>query len=156
MYPTVFLLEDGYDFEFPPEFHAHETTRRLKKLSNMIVGLGNDVFSLGKDLSEGQTNLVSTLMAEAGLAGDEALARVMAMHDAAVAEYDELAARMPSFGARVDAFVARWVQDLRLASLGFSLWESQAPRYTAHCIVAGTEVLAPGFDFVERPLKAAS
>jgi hydroxymethylglutaryl-CoA reductase len=155
MYPTAYLIEDGYDFELPVEFHAHPLTKRLKKLSNMLVGLGNDVFSLGKDLSEGQINLVSTLMKEAGVGGDEALARVIALHDAAVIEYDEVAAQLPNFGAELDAWVARWVQDIRCASIGFSLWEAQAPRYTAHCIVFDGEVLMPGFEFVEGPSREA-
>jgi len=50
------------------------------------------------------------------------------MHDEALDEYDTLAdSAGPAYGGPL---LARWLQDVRYASLGFSLWESQAPRYT--------------------------
>jgi len=150
MYPTAYLLEDVYDFELPRAFHADPITRRLKKLSNKIVGLGNDILSFGKDLAENQINLISTYMIETHSSGDAALTHVMAMHDAAVAEYDALAAQVGSWGAAAAPHIARWIQDIRYASLGFSLWEAQAPRYRAFRIAIEGQIVEPEFEFFER------
>ncbi|MBK7861229.1 MAG: hydroxymethylglutaryl-CoA reductase, degradative [Archangiaceae bacterium] len=147
MYPTAYLLEDAYDFELPRRFHADPRIRRLKKLANKIVGLGNDILSFAKDLAEGQLNLISTFMSETHCSADSALEQILAMHDEALAEYDRVAAEVGSWGPDCDPYVARWVQDIRLASLGFSLWESQAPRYLAHRIVLAGQVVEPRFEF---------
>lgn len=122
--------------------------RRLNLLANMLVGLGNDVLSFGKDFAEGQPRLITTLMNESGLRGPDALERLIRMHDRAVEEFDELAASLGSWGAEANALIARWLQDVRQASLGFSLWEARAPRYTAHKLVAGGRVIEPTFRFV--------
>lgn len=148
MYATVHLLEDFYGQELPRQFHADPAVRRMKLLANKIVGVGNDILSCGKDLVEGQINLVTTLMTEEGLSGPDAVERLIRVHDEALREYDELAADLEGRGVAVDELSARWVQDVRHASLGFSLWEAQAPRYTAFKLVAGGRVIEPGFTYV--------
>jgi hypothetical protein len=39
------------------------------------------------------------------------------------------------------------VNDVRLASIGFSIWESKAPRYTAHKLIANGKLVEPSFAF---------
>jgi hypothetical protein len=151
MYATVYLMEDAYDFELPRDFHAHPTTERLAWLSSKIVGLGNDIFSFGKDAAEDQPNLVTTLMLRTGVPADTALEQLIRMHDAAIEEYDRVALTMPAWGKEVDAVIERWVRDLRYASLGFTLWEAQAPRYTAHKVVVDGIVIEPDLSFVTEP-----
>lgn len=150
MYATVYLLEHVYGVELPRDFHAHPTVRRLEWLANEIVGLGNDILSFGKDYVEDQINLVTTLMAERGLAVDDALEHLVRMHDAALVEYDQLADSLDHEGrwpAELAPTIARWLADVRYASLGFSLWESQAPRYTAYKVVARGRLIEPKFSF---------
>lgn len=147
MYATVYLLEDAYDEELPRAFHATPSVLRIKRLANQIVGLGNDILSFGKDWSEGKFNLVSTVMRERSLPVDEALCAVLRMHDESLLEYDRLAASLPSWSPETDPLIARWVQDVRYASLGFSLWEARAPRYTAFKVVSGGRVIEPRFVF---------
>jgi len=148
MYATVYLLEDAYEFELPPDFHGHPTVLRMKVLANEIVGLGNDILSCGKDCAEGQLNLVTTLMHERGISAASALETLIQMHDEALQEYDLLATSIGSWSLEADPYIARWIQDVRYASLGFTLWEAQAPRYTAHKLVIGGEVVEPSFLFV--------
>ena len=147
MYATVYLLEDAYDFELSPGFHAHPTVMALKVLANKIVGLGNDILSFGKDYAEDQINLITTLMKERGLSVDAALEHLVHMHDEALEEYDRLADSLGEWPAAEAPYIARWVQDVRYASLGFSLWESQAPRYTAYKVVMRGRVLDARFSF---------
>jgi hypothetical protein len=147
MYATLYLLEDAYEEELPRAFHASPVVLRIKRLANQIVGLGNDILSFGKDWFEGKFNLVSTVMRERDLPVDEALCAVIRVHDASLLEYDQLAASLLSEPWGTDPLVARWLQDVRYASLGFSLWEARAPRYTAFKVVAGGRVIEPRFVF---------
>jgi hypothetical protein len=148
MYATVHLLEDAYEAELPRELHQHPTVRRLKDLSNLLVGLGNDILSFAKDRAQRQPNLVSTLMEERGLSVEDAMETLIRMHDEAILEFDQLAGSLGSGAPREDRLIQRWLQDVRYASLGFSLWEAQAPRYTAYKVVAGGRVIEPTFAFV--------
>jgi hypothetical protein len=147
MYATVYLLEDAYDQELPRAFHELPAVAQIKRLANLIVGIGNDVLSFGKDWSEGKFNLVSTVMHERRLPVDEALCTVLRLHDDALLEYDRLASSLPSWSPEVDRLAARWLQDVRYASLGFSLWEARAPRYTAFKVISGGHVIEPRFIF---------
>jgi hypothetical protein len=152
MYATVYLLEDAYDFELPRAFHADPTVLRLKVLASQIVGLGNDLLSFGKDHVEDQINLASTLMQERRIGVDAALEHLVRMHDAALEEYDRLAdAVIDGWPDDVTPFAARWLQDVRYASIGFSLWESQAPRYAGYKVVARGRLIEPQFSFFPPP-----
>ncbi len=145
MYATVYLLEDAYGVELPRAFHASPKVVRLKALANKIVGLGNDILSFGKDYREDQINLVTTLMHERNVSIDAALERLVRMHDDALEEFDAIADTIEASPLAQSSIVSRWLQDVRYASLGFSLWESQAPRYTAYKVVHHGLLLEPRF-----------
>nr|QKW93746.1 pentalenene synthase [Vitiosangium cumulatum] len=148
MYVALYLLELAYEAELPPEFHQHPTVRRLKRLSNELVGLGNDIFSFAKDQEQRQLNLVSTLMAERGLSVEDAIKALIRRHDEAIIEFDRLAGSLGSGSPRADLLIQRWLRDVRYAALGFSLWEAQAPRYTAYKVVVDERAIEPTFAFV--------
>ncbi len=147
MYATVYLLEDEYDYELPPRFHSNLAVRRMKRLANLLVGLGNDIFSWGKDISERQINLVTTLMEQRGWSAQRALAHVISLHDRAIEEFDVLAEILTDAGDEYDGVVRRWIEDVRFASVGFTRWEAQAPRYCAHKVVVAGRVLEPVLTF---------
>jgi terpene synthase-like protein len=158
MYATVHLLDDAHDHERPRELYDHPTVRRIETLAGQIVGLGNDLLSLGKDCAEDQCNLVTTLMRERGISIDDAIEQLVHMHDEALEELDTLGDALERGAGAAAPYVARWLQDLRYASLGFSLWESQAPRYTAHKIVVAGQIIEPQFSFFppSRPSPPSS
>jgi hypothetical protein len=147
MYATAYLIEYAHGFELPLSFHEHWIVRAMKTLSNKIVGLGNDIFSAGKDYASGYINVFFTLMNELSIPMTEACVRVVKMHNDAMVEYDALASSLPSFGPRWDPLIAQWVQSLRYCSLGFSLWESGAPRYAKYKLVVNGKVFEPTFAY---------
>lgn len=149
MYGTACLLEEIHDDEPPRSFHAHPIVQMLQYLASKIVGLGNDILSFAKDCAEGQLNLASTLMHETSVSVHDALAVLVRLHDEALVQYDHLAAQIGSSASKIYPGSERWIQDLRIASLGFSLWEAQAPRYTAHQIVIGGQVVVPRFSYLD-------
>ena len=158
MYATVHLLDDAHDHERPREIYDHPTVRRIEALAGKIVGLGNDLLSLGKDCAEDQCNLVTTLMRERGISIDDAIERLVHMHDEALEELDRLGDSLAAGPSGTSPYLARWIQDLRYAALGFSLWESRAPRYTAHKIVVAGQIVEPRFSFFppEQPSPPSS
>ena len=147
MYATLYLLEDAHGTELSQELHQHPVMRWLKRLANVLVGLGNDILGFAKDHVHQHPNLVSTLMEERGLPVEEALRTLIRMHDETLLEFDLLAESLERRFPEDRPHLRRWLQDVRYASLGFSLWEAQAPRYNAYKVVVGGRVLQPAFSF---------
>lgn len=139
MAPTICLLEDMHGHELPASFHGLPAVQRLKWLAGLLVGIGNDVFSLGKDLTEGHPNLASNLISKSGLSAPNAILQLIQLHDESVLELDRLAATLLG----TDPHVERWIRALRFATLGFTLWESQAPRYATWKVTVGDKVIEP-------------
>jgi hypothetical protein len=154
MYAMTYLVEYAHGFELPQSFHEHRTVRAMKTLSNKIVGLGNDIFSAGKDYASSYINVCFTLMRERSIPLTEALSRVVRMHNEAMVAYDALASSLPSFGAEWDPLIAEWVQSLRHSSLGFSLWESGAPRYSRYKLTVNGKLIEPTFAYYEPERRA--
>lgn len=147
MYGTAHLLEYARHVELPDEIHEHAAVRSLKTLSGKIVGLGNDLISLGKDLASGYVNVILAFAEENRLSLSEAIGGVASMHDEALLEFDRLVSSLPSFGPTYDEAVAFWCRDLRHACLGFTLWEARAPRYTAFKLFVNGSAVEPRFVF---------
>src|SRR5207302_10474535 len=102
---------------------------------------------------QGHLNLVSTLVHK-GMTVGHALKTIIQMHNQALLDYDRLASRLHGWGPEADAVIAAWLQDVRYASLGFSLWEAQAPRYNAHKPVIDGLVVEPAFSIVQSNNEA--
>lgn len=147
MYATGNLVEYAHRLELPQVFHENAIVRRLKVLAGKIVGLGNDLSSLGKDIDSEYVNVVLVLADERSISLREAIRCIARMHDESLVEFDHHAQSVPSFGAAHDAAVQIWLRDLRYACLGFTLWESAAPRYTAFKILVNGAAIEPRFEF---------
>jgi len=143
MTPTIFLLEDIHGWELPRGFHGLPAVKRLKSLSGLLVALGNEVFSFAKDLEEQQPNLALNLVLSSGYSAADAVARLITMHDEGVAEFDRVAANI----VESEPFAELWIRDLRFATLGFTIWESEAPRYSSHKVLHGDRVIEPTLSF---------
>lgn len=148
MYGTACLIEYALGAELPVDFHEHSIVRRMKTLSSMIVGLGNELFSLAKDQANGQINVIAVLAAKVAVPLLDAVAGMIRLHNATVLEYDHLEQQLPRWGAAWDPLIKEWVQNLRYCSLGFTVWESQAPRYNKQKLVVGGRVLEPTFVYI--------
>src|SRR6185295_14112776 len=58
MFPTFHLIEYAEGFELPDELHAHPAVVELKRLASRLVGMGNDLGGLAKDIRNRWLNLV--------------------------------------------------------------------------------------------------
>lgn len=145
MLPTILLIEDVLDCELSESFHQQHAVQRLESLAGVLVGIGNDVFGFGKDLTEGLPNLATNLILDGELSALGAVARLIAMHDEGVNEFDRIA----HAARETEPQCAEWLRYLRFASLGFTIWESQAPRYATHKVLVGRQVMEPRLRFVD-------
>ncbi|HET9930581.1 MAG TPA: terpene synthase family protein [Polyangiaceae bacterium] len=129
MYPTFYLIEIAEHLELPDEFHEHDLVKDLKRTASRLVGIGNDLGGLAKDLKSGWLNLVVALAHGASIRIDEAFGRLVEIHNREVLDFDRAAARLPSFGEKLDPLVQTWLEAVRYSVYGFALWESCAERY---------------------------
>lgn len=128
---TVFdFIELAEHLHLGPAVRGHTAVSRLRLMANNCVCWANDIFSVDKELLEHNAhNLVFVLRQEYGLTLPEALERAVAMHDAELRSFEWFAARLPSFGEKMDAAVRIYVAGLRSWMRGNLAWAVETPRY---------------------------
>jgi len=141
MYPTFHLIELCEGIELDDAFHGHPDVRELKRLASRLVGMGNELCGVAKDLKERWLNLVPLTAERRQLSLTAAFAALVDDHNADVLAFDAVASRLPSFGIDTDILVSGWVQAVRHNVYGFALWESLAERYQANKAVVGSTPL---------------
>jgi terpene synthase-like protein len=144
MFPTFHLIEFVEGFELDESFHSHDTVVALKRLASRLVGMGNDLGGLAKDISDRWPNLVLALRDGSSLKIEDAFQRIVDIHNADVEEFDRLAPELPRREDGSDPLVHGWIQAVRHNVFGFTLWESAAERYQeSKAIVGGKALIAP-------------
>ena len=144
MYPTFHLIEFAEGVELPDDFHDHPVVIEMKRLASRLVGVGNDLGGLAKDIHNRWLNLVLVLSAESGVSVSEAFQAVVDIHNADVEQFDRQASQLPSWDVETDELVAGWVQAVRYNVHGFTLWEATAQRYQElKAFVGNTALIAP-------------
>jgi 5-epi-alpha-selinene synthase len=99
-------------------------------MANNVVCWSNDIISLDKEMKRGDVhNLVLALRCEHQLVLQEAIDHAGELHDAEVRAFIDLEPRLPSFGAAVDAELARYVVILRSWMRGNLDWSHASGRY---------------------------
>ena len=154
MYPTFYLIELAEGFELDDAVHAHPTVALMKRLASRLVGVGNDLGGLAKDIENRWLNLVLVMMERFSLSIEEAFERLVRLHNADVREFDAAAERLPSFGPSTDALLGGWARAVRYNVYGFALWESVAPRYQSRKAVVGDRSLVAPVVTIE-PARAS-
>lgn len=128
------LNEVAVDVSLPVYVLQNETFVRIVELSRRVVCWANDIFSLAKELSHGDShNLVMVLKHNMQLSLDDAIAEAARIHDREMRQIRRLRGSMPDFGPRVNADVQRYIDGLETMVSGFfywSLWDT--PRYLSH------------------------
>jgi hypothetical protein len=148
MFPTFHLIELTEGIELDDSFHEHAAVRSLKRTASRLVGMGNDLGGVAKDILHRWLNLVLALAERSSLGVEDAFGRIVDLHNEEVVAFDREAACLPSFGPAIDPFVVGWVQAVRHNVYGFALWESVAERYQEHkAIVGNTALLAPTVEY---------
>ena len=146
MYPTFYLIEHADGFELPARFHEHPLVRSLKRTASRLVGMGNELGGVAKDIFHGWLNLVLVLGHAFELGVEAAFARVVDLHNREVQDFDRTANLLPSFGPELDEPIGRWIAAVRYSVYGFALWESRAERYQEYTALASGRALLATLD----------
>ncbi len=141
MYPTFHLLEYAMGMELPDAVHRDPVLVELKRLASRLVGLGNDLGGIAKDIDQRWLNLVLVASERSQLPLVDAFQSLVDVHNADVQRFDRLCATLPSWGRATDLRVARWLRAVRYNVHGFTLWEATAERYQELKAIAGTTPL---------------
>ena len=89
-----------------------------------------------KEQAEGDLqNIVFCVMAERNCGLQDAVDAVTEMTVKRVADYLRLKASLPSFGAAVDAEVARYLKGLEYFAQGANVWHYHSPRTCANHLI---------------------
>lgn len=114
----------------PMEVREHNIVRRLTEASHNVVCWANDVFSLDKELRNGEVNnLVIVLSKVEGLTLRESVDRCVELHNAEMHTFVDLAARIPLFWPEADAKLQLYISALRARIRGVLDWSSDSARY---------------------------
>jgi 5-epi-alpha-selinene synthase len=118
------------DARLPRHVLDDPSVKRLTRASMNVVCWSNDILSLEKELAHGDVhNLVIVLRDATGLPLEEAMGRVIEMHNAEVRDFIALAPDLPSFGGAVDANLSRYVSILQARMRGNLDWSLESGRY---------------------------
>lgn len=125
------LIEITDRVRLSPEVFYHPAMRSLRDASGNILCWSNDLLSLEKELRSGEVlhNLIFVVQRTYGLSLNDAVARVVEMHDAEMRFFVEQERELPSFGNRVDEEVRIYVRALRARLGGNQHWIYEALRY---------------------------
>ena len=126
------LLEVADGVCLPAHVRDHAALRHITLLSDNAICWANDIFSLRKELEQGDVhNLVLALKHAHKLTLQEATNRAAWMHDEEVRRFLEHETQLPSFDPHTDAAVARYLAALRARMGGNFRWSQGAARYAA-------------------------
>jgi 5-epi-alpha-selinene synthase len=128
---NLIQITDG--IALPPEVIEHPILKLLELAVNNITIYVNDIFSIAKEMREGNPhNVVLILQHSYQISLQEALNRVAELHDAEVQNFIELAAQLPSFGSEIDANFQRYILSLRFWMRGHMDWAQESERYQSN------------------------
>ncbi len=128
--PLYDLLDLAQGIRIPLLVRTHPTVVGLVEAASNAVAWANDVVSAEKESRDGDFhNLVLLLQREERLSMQEALRRVVDMHDAEVVRFIQLEQRLPSFGPELDWQVARFIDGLKHLMRANLDWSPLTNRY---------------------------
>lgn len=130
LYTDLELIEITEKIALPLTIRRHPVLQRLARLTNDVVCWSNDVFSLGKELAQGDVhNLVVVLARQHGLKIQEAANLAAQMCNAQVKRFLALERRLPDFPSPHAEAVAKHLSVLRAWMRGNLDWALESARY---------------------------
>ncbi|MFN6541133.1 MAG: terpene synthase family protein [Nostoc sp. EkiNYC01] len=124
------LTEFCHNLTIPDFLRKDETILKLQFLTGHIIACCNDIFSASREISSGDVhNLVFVLHYQHQISLNQAIQRVVEMHNSAVQRMMDLEASIPTFGKEVDAEVAKYILGMHAWIRSNNDWYSQTSRY---------------------------
>lgn len=124
------LTEFCHNLTIPDFLRKNETVLKLQFLTGHIIACCNDIFSASREMSNGDVNnLVLVLHYKQQFPLNRAIHRVVEMHNSAIQTMIDLETSIPTFGAEVDAELAKYILGMHAWIRSNHDWYSQTGRY---------------------------
>ncbi|MBH8575968.1 terpene synthase [Nostocaceae cyanobacterium CENA369] len=130
MEPLMDLIEFCDNLMLPDFLRENDIIQKLRMMTNKIICLCNDIFSVAKEMAVGDFhNFIFVLHYQQQISLEEAIKCVADMHDREVKAMIDLEASIPSFGEELDVEIAKYISGLHTWIRGHLDWYSHSGRY---------------------------
>jgi 5-epi-alpha-selinene synthase len=130
MEPLIDLIEFCDNLILPDFLREHDILKKLRMMTNKIICLCNDIFSMPKEMAVGDFhNLIFVMHYQQQISLEQAIKSVADMHDHEVKSMIELETSLPSFGKELDVEAAKYISGLHAWIRGHLDWYSHSGRY---------------------------
>ena len=125
------MIEVVEKINLPPPVREHPVVQSLLQLTNHVLSYANDIFSLEKEMKQGDPhNLVLVLHHELGLSLQASLNRAVEIHNSQVQAFIDLKSSLPSFGEAADRELKCYLSELGFMMGGHLDWLQASGRYS--------------------------
>lgn len=130
----VDLLDIGTGFVLPAAVQYSPPVQRLVQMVNNITSWANEVWSVAKEMAQGDSllNMVWLYHHNENISIEQALQKVSALCQAEIDVFAAQIDRLPTFGAQVDQQLQRYVLLLQDIVHGTLEWHFVTDRYRKH------------------------
>jgi hypothetical protein len=136
--PTSILYERVIGTEFPEYIFNDPLYKKLIDNAALIVGIQNDLMSVGKDIRNHQitTNVILCHNKEYSTSIVDSYKAIIDIHDKTVREFDEIAEQfLLNMEEEWKERMEMYINQLRYADSGYANWHSNAVRYREHVVM---------------------
>ncbi|MFN6471616.1 MAG: terpene synthase family protein [Nostoc sp. SerVER01] len=124
------LTEFCHNLTIPDFLRKNEIILKLQFLTGHIIACCNDIFSVSREMLSGDVhNLVLVLHYKQQIPINQAIYRVVQMHNNAIQTMIDLEASLPTFGEEVDTELAKYISGMHAWIRSNHDWYSQTSRY---------------------------
>ncbi|KAK2806370.1 hypothetical protein FQN51_007414 [Onygenales sp. PD_10] len=130
VYPTMDLIPFVSGLEISREIMQHKAMRTIRYHIVRIVTLTNDLFSVKKEIKDGQyDNIVPLLMTCKGMTLQEAVDYTVELVEESYHAVDDSEKQLPALEGKEKEDLAEYVEQLRWQATGSVLWHELSERY---------------------------
>ncbi len=130
VYTAFDFIDLVEDLELAPEIRNHHLFRQLTLLANNCICWVNDLYSLAKEIFEGNpNNIVLALREERGLSLGEAMIAAVELHNDEYRKFELLARDIAELGLIPDRDLRAYLSGMRSWMLGNAAWSRLTLRY---------------------------
>lgn len=124
------MIDIAEGIALPLEVREHPRVQHLTLIANNVVLYANDIFSLEKEIKQGDFhNLVLLLKQERNLPLNEAIAIAAEIYNGEVQAFLTWEQQLPSRGEPTDSYLNRYVSTLRFFMRANVEWSLESGRY---------------------------
>ncbi|KLO08666.1 terpenoid synthase [Schizopora paradoxa] len=125
------LVQCAHDIDLPDDVFDNDVFRLVYWAGVDMLCLSNDLYSYNREQAKGVTGnkMITVVIKERGYTLQQAADFIGEEHQRLVAQMADTSATMPSFGAKVDGDVQKYIRAMERCVAGNIIWSLETPRY---------------------------